>query len=271
MLKQVRSTFRKIITNYFFGRRSFQSFFERLHRLSLAGMNFGVGADVYSSGEKIVINYVARHLDKDITPVVFDVGAHIGKYSLEVISVLGKNVLLYCFEPSKKAFTSLTRNLRDYKNVKVYNLGFGEKDKTVAFYSDTEGSELGSVFPRRLNHFGIELRYREEIKLRRLDDFCEEIGIDKIHLLKLDVEGNEFNILMGAKRSIESNLIYFIQFEFGGCNIDSRTYFQDFFYLLNPNYRIHRILKDRLMPVDTYNETHEIFLSTNYLAVSRRM
>ena len=50
-----------------------------------------------------------------------------------------------------------------------------------------------------------------------------------IDLLKLDVEGNELLALKGLSDSIE--YIKIIQFEFGGSNIDSRTYFQDFYYL----------------------------------------
>jgi hypothetical protein len=82
----------------------------------------------------------------------------------------------------------------------------------------------------------------------------------------MDVEGNELNILNGAKRMIENDSIDFIQFEFGGCNIDSRTFFQDFFYLLKERYRIYRILKNGLYPIDSYSEKYEIFITTNYLA-----
>jgi hypothetical protein len=60
-----------------------------------------------------------------------------------------------------------------------------------------------------------------------------------------------------------------IQFEFGGCNIDSRTYFQDFFYLLKDNYRIYRVLKDGLFEIPTYKETYEIFTTINYSAVKK--
>ncbi len=63
-----------------------------------------------------------------------------------------------------------------------------------------------------------------------------------------------------------SGAVDFIQFEFGGCNIDSRTYFQDFYYLLNDRYKISRILKDGLYPISRYKEMYEAFTTTNYLA-----
>jgi hypothetical protein len=106
----------------------------------------------------------------------------------------------------------------------------------------------------------------EIVEINTIDEFCSANGIRHIHFLKMDVEGNELNILYGAKQMIESDSIDFIQFEFGGCNIDSRTYFQDFFYLLKDRYHIYRILKKGLFQIDTYSEKYEIFTTTNYLA-----
>jgi Methyltransferase FkbM domain len=91
----------------------------------------------------------------------------------------------------------------------------------------------------------------------------------KIHLLKLDVEGSEIDILRGADELLENGGIDFLQFEFGGCNIDSRTYFRDFYDLLSPRFRIFRIVTDGLRAVDEYREIGEIFTTTNYLCELR--
>jgi hypothetical protein len=60
-----------------------------------------------------------------------------------------------------------------------------------------------------------------------------------------------------------------IQWEFGGTNIDSRTFFRDFFYLLNDQYRIFRVVKDGIHPVVRYREALEIFDTVNYFAERR--
>jgi hypothetical protein len=54
-----------------------------------------------------------------------------------------------------------------------------------------------------------------------------------------------------------------------GCNLDSRTFFRDFFYFLNEKYKIFRILKDGLYPINRYKETCELFMATNFLAEHR--
>lgn len=68
---------------------------------------------------------------------------------------------------------------------------------------------------------------------------------------------------------LASGAVDFIQFEFGGTNIDSRTYFQDFYYLLKDQYNIYRILKDGLFQITQYKEVYEVFITTNFLAQKR--
>lgn len=261
--------FKKIIIKNLSGKKIFQSLFKRLYIICLTGMNIGGGSGFYNTGEKAVIRYFNNKIGKKTTPVVFDVGANKGDYSLEILSVFKSNVNLYCFEPSKKTFDLLKSNLSGYENVKMYNLGLGKSNETAILYSNENASGMSSIFNRRLDHFDSKLENKEEIKLERIDSFCRNNNINHIHLLKLDVEGNEMNILKGAENLIRSNSIDFIQFEFGACNIDSKTFFQDFFYFLNPRYKIYRILKNGLVLINRYETTLEVFLTTNFLAVSR--
>jgi hypothetical protein len=116
---------------------------------------------------------------------------------------------------------------------------------------------------------GFATRPLESIALRRLDQICRELGIEYIDLLKLDVEGLELAVLRGAGELLTNGAIRNIQFEFGGCNIDSRTFFRDFWELLGPHYKIHRIVNDGLAAIERYDERLEQFLTTNFLAIWR--
>ena len=60
-----------------------------------------------------------------------------------------------------------------------------------------------------------------------------------------------------------------IQMEFGGCNIDSRTYFRDFWNLLSAKYKVYRVLLDGVEEITEYRDILEIFFCTNYLFVRK--
>jgi len=86
--------FKKIIIKKFFGKKIFQSIFKRLYVISLTGMNIGGGSGFHDTGEKAVIEYFYQNIDKKITPIVFDVGANEGVYSLESLSIFKNRVEL---------------------------------------------------------------------------------------------------------------------------------------------------------------------------------
>jgi hypothetical protein len=108
----------------------------------------------------------------------------------------------------------------------------------------------------------------EIVDIRTLDGYCRDRGITKIDLLKVVVEGHEMSVLKGASGLLSSRRITFITFEFGGCNIDSRTFFQDFYYFFKDlgMKSLCRITPSgRLSPVLQYSEELEYFRTTNYI------
>ncbi len=248
------------------GRKMFQKLFEKINFISLLGMNIGGGQDADKSGEKKAIMYINKFFKSQSKITVFDVGANKGQYATLLNMVFKEKAQIYSFEPSKNTFKELNETICDFKNIEIFNFGFGNESQKIELYTNAQGSGLASLYKRRLDHFKINMDKCEVIDIKTIDDFCIEKNINQIHFLKLDVEGHEFKVLEGAKRMLKSGSIDFIQFEFGGCNIDSRTFFQDFFYLLNDQYTIFRILKNGLYPIHEYKEIYEAFLTTNYLA-----
>lgn len=134
-------------------------------------------------------------------------------------------------------------------------------------YFDYEGSGTASLTKRRLDHFDIKINKEEDILLQRFDEYWkEEQGI--IDYVKVDVEGHELDVLKGFGKFI--SLTKLIQFEFGGTCIDSRIYFQDFWYFfLENNFEIYRISPRGPVLIKTYSENDELFVYTNYIAVNK--
>jgi FkbM family methyltransferase len=243
-----------------------QPFFERKYYSAIAGMNIGGGSDCSNSGELNVLKYIFNKREQQNKIIIFDVGANVGNYSKMVYETSRKKAGIYSFEPSKIAYKKMVENTMNIPNIKSYNFGFGENNAELTLYTNEDGSGLASIYKRRLDHFNINMDKKENVKIKTIDSFCEENKIEKIDFLKLDVEGHELKVLTGAKNLKNTGKIRFIQFEFGGCNIDSRTYFQDFWYMLKDKYKIYRIINDGLYEIKEYKEIYECFITTNFFA-----
>jgi FkbM family methyltransferase len=196
---------------------------------------------------------------------VLDVGANVGDYSAAVLDRFPRTTV-HAFEPSPDAAARLKGRFAGRKNVFVHEIAASDATGPVTLWSDRGGSGLASLTKRRLDHFGIPFEHRTEVQSDRLDRIMERLGVDRIDWLKLDVEGHELSVLRGMGDRIKE--VQLVQFEFGGCNIDTRTYFQDFWYFLRGHgFAVHRLTGSGPLEIGRYRESHESFCTTNYAAV----
>ena len=264
-IMSIKNNFNKI-KNETFGYKKYIDFYDNSLLEILHGLNIGTGGSINGDGEIEVIKYLISKLDSRAAyPIIFDVGANIGNYTKALLDNFGDNCIIHSFEPVKKTFKKLSEN-NFGKNVFLHNFAFSSTEGVSKIYTNSETSGLASLSKRRLDHFNIHMDIEENIELNTVDSFCLSNNIDKIFFLKMDVEGYELEVLKGAENMLNNNSIEHLQFEFGGCNIDSRTFFQDFWYLLKDKYNIYRIVKDGLYNISSYKETLEIFITTNYFA-----
>lgn len=197
--------------------------------------------------------------------LVVDGGGNIGNYTAQVLlSAPGCEV--HVFEPAEFNIRALEQRFGDSPNVHLQPCGLSDCAAEATLYADAPGSGLGSLSNRRLEHFNIDFAHSEQVKLISLDEYWRDaLGKRPIDLLKLDIEGHELRALHGGEEAIENTQV--IQFEFGGCNIDSRTYFQDFYYFFKEhNFILHRITPVGPEPITKYTEDCEWFLTTNFIA-----
>lgn len=230
----------------------------KVHNWSLYKLGFG-NPDINTNGETKVLKYVNGRYKEKIT--VFDVGANVGDYTRAVLENI-KHGEVYLFEPQKELYDQLSKNFRN-----CFHFGFSDREEILPIYGHRDKKGLASLYRRDLAHQNLSFGEQEKVRLVTIDDFCEKRGITKIHLLKLDVEGHELKVLRGAGRMLAN--IDMIQFEFGGCDVDSRTFFRDFWNLLSGRYDIYRVTGGGLRKIEKYAEKEEIFMTSNYLAVKR--
>jgi FkbM family methyltransferase len=199
-------------------------------------------------------------------PIAFDVGANIGEWSKAFLNH-SPAAFSYAFEPGAVTYSMLLENIRGKVNISPVNVGMSEKEGRAKLFTNATGSGLASLSSRRLDHFNISMKEFEEIELSTVDNFIKTHQVFP-SILKLDVEGHELSVLLGATQSISN--IPLVQFEFGGCNLDSRTTFQDFWYFFTErNFTIYRLGPRGISVVNAYSEDCEIYMTTNYFAVNK--
>jgi len=108
------------------------------------------------------------------------------------------------------------------------------------------------------------------VDLKRIDTFCEENQIKHINFLKIDTEGHELFVLQGAEKLISSQNVDMIQFEYGGCYLDSKTTLKEVYNFLNSkSYTIYRITGKGLIKISKWRAGLENFCYSNFLAVKK--
>ena len=200
-------------------------------------------------------------------PVIFDVGANVGKWTDGALKEFVGQII--CFEPSRKSVDFLVRKYSDEKRVRIEAFALGGSKRTANLYSDSSGSSLSSLSKRDLRHLKIDFDEFESVNVVTLDEWITNEGVQP-DILKLDVEGFELEVLSGGKESLVKTRV--IQFEFGGCNIDTKTFFRDFWNLFSEiKFEVYRLTPKGVIRIPHYSESLETFATTNYYAINSRL
>jgi FkbM family methyltransferase len=250
-----------------YGKRRSQWFFRKLYFHAIYGMNYA-SPDHRANGELAAMRYVRDRVGRG-DAVLFDVGANVGDYSLELRQCFGPAARIFAFEPAPTTYAQLQQTAASLAPMRTFNFGLSKAAATCELFTPAAGATIASVYQMRADH-PWATRATEPIELRTLDEACAAEGIEAIDFLKIDVEGAEIDVLQGGRSMLDRGAVHFIQFEFGFRQVDSRTFFRDFFDLLGKQYRISRIVADGLCPLPKYGEELEVFYGvSNYLAERR--
>jgi FkbM family methyltransferase len=235
-------------------------------RLEYVGAYFaGKGSGSNSVKEEVA---AAFKFIKGDDLVIFDIGANVGDWTEEVLRVAGGRIKkIYQFEPSLHNVDILKKRFEGDTRVQPLPYAASDHNGSAELFSDVPGSTIASLYKRKLDHFNVALKDVAHIETITVDEVIKKYGIDKVDFMKMDIEGHELAALHGAEQSLRNGAIRTLSFEFGGANIDSRTYFQDFLYLLSPlGCVFFRILPTgSVVPVKKYKEILEDFRTTNYI------
>lgn len=198
--------------------------------------------------------------------LAIDAGANVGHYTAELRRRTG-TVEIHAFEPSAVNVERLRARFGTDEAISIVPAALSNATGQATLFSNAPGSPLGSLTKRDLDHLGINLDVEEKVSTLRFDDYWRDrLGKRPLDLVKLDVEGHELAVLEGFGEALDH--VKVLQFEFGGCNIDTRTYFKDFWDLFSSkSFDLYRITPLGYEYIPAYRETEEAFSLSNFIAV----
>lgn len=217
--------------------------------------------DIYSNGELTVLKKISK-----LNPsVIIDGGANVGDYSLLVNRII-PGCKIYSFEPVDATFQKLMENIKDHNNILPVNKGFFKENcsSDINLFSSDEHSSLYNIQ-------GLENASNQKvtIDLVRGDDFMKENNIDSIDFLKLDVEGAEYDALLGFESCIKNGKVKAVQFEYGYINISTKKLLIDFYNFFEANEYIVGKIFPKKVEFRKYNLINEDFIGPNFIAVRK--
>jgi FkbM family methyltransferase len=138
--------------------------------------------------------------------VIFDVGANAGIYSLSALAVQ-PHIAVHAFEPTPEIAARLrqTAALNGLQQLEVHQIAVYRRNGYVMLnrYRGALGDNEGMNYVTEAS----TLVGSERVQAVCLDGFCRERGIDRIDVLKLDIQGQEHSALVGAGDLLESGRV----------------------------------------------------------------
>jgi len=194
---------------------------------------------IYYLLNKLFMNEVEGEIIKYLKKkdkIIFDIGCFRGNFTKNFIKneqKLGLKSSFFLFDPNPNVKNYLKLILKKEK-IKYFNLAIDNSNSEKKFYLNNffepSGSSLNTmhkddkkwknsrkIFMQMLQPFKSIKDFTEiNVQTQTLDDFCLNTKIENIDVLKIDTEGNELNVLKGAKRLLSENKINVIYTEIIG-------------------------------------------------------
>ncbi len=185
-----------------------------------------------------------KYIDFPDDAVIFDVGANVGIMSLHFAKKV-QNGKVYAFEPTHFAWKKLKRNLslnqhfsKVIQLIQTFVSSEEKKQSEIkAFSSWKINKEVGSE--QHPVHGGKAMS-TEGVPTTTIDEFVKEQQIDRLDFIKIDTDGHEFDVLLGARKAIERfkpqiifELGQYVMEERGIGFVDYESFFSELNYTLS--------------------------------------
>ena len=203
-----------------------------------------IASSILTNGyyEKETFEEIKKNLSKG--SVFIDGGANIGFFSILTSKLVGSSGKVICFEPTDSCYAYLLKNIKinRRKNIYLEKKAISSQNGTVQFKIN-ENSEENSI----VSNFNKKKFLQNniiKIKSTTIDSYCKKNKISQVDLIKLDIEGQEYEAIKGSSKIIKKNRNIKIIFELNIANRKNGiTYSKKIFKLLKKlNFNYYKLL-----------------------------
>lgn len=193
-----------------------------------------------------------------------------GTYTTALLSEAARArcaIEVHAFEPSPACADVLRSSFANQPAVHVVAAALADDCGDAALYSGAQGSSQASLIQRDPS---LQPDARHDVMVRRirLADYLESESIERVDLLKLDVEGSELSALEGLGARLTPDCVRLVQFEYGGTTLDAGVTLGRLMQLLQARgYRVGKLFP-HAVELRSYAPWMEHFAYSNYVALS---
>lgn len=190
---------------------------------ALTSFIFKIGFRIYNvlGFSKNTLDVLAFEKQKELIKevdvnVIFDVGARHGGITMQYRGMFPK-AKIFSFEPFPESFSELVKKTEnDKENITPVNLGVSDESGKSNFFVN-EGDFTNSLLPSFQSNTVVDnmtaTKTQIEISTITIDEFAKQNNIERIDILKFDIQGGELKALNGAKKMLAENKISMIYSE----------------------------------------------------------
>lgn len=206
-------------------------------------------------------------LSANVSPgrVLFDIGANVGEWSYYVAhrwQDAARAPRVFAFEPSEGSFSRLQERFVNSKVVTCHKLALTDRSGDADFYVAGSTAGTNSLFPSGT-------AARVTVATSTFDEFVENQRIESVLFVKSDTEGADYNVLLGASKSLRRGIIGLWQFEYNHRWLLSGRRLRDVFELVKDKpYKVGKLYGDGVELIERWHEELEKYFEGNYVLVN---
>jgi FkbM family methyltransferase len=193
-----------------------------------------------------------------------DVGANVGEWASMFAGYMKTPPAGILFEPNPTTAAHLRSVLRrkNLEGCQIVEAAVSDRDGSAQFYAEEACGETSSLYSSAVHTTANSV----DVKVCRLDTELATRNVTQVDVLKIDAEGHDFFVMLGAISYMAAHRISMLQFEYNLPWIDAgATLTRAFDFLKSNGYKVRLLRRSSLYELDV-RTTGEFFMYSNFIA-----